>query len=269
MTRTDAPPILSIRNVSKNFGGVQAIKDASLEVREGEIVALIGPNGAGKTTLFNTCTGLIPPSNGQILLREANGREVPLQGKRPDQITARRVSRTFQNIRLFPRLSVIENVMLGAHLQGRAGLMGAMLRLPKTNREELALKTWALNRLMFVGLEHEAQEQAASLSYGHQRRLEIARGLANNPRLLLLDEPAAGMNPAETAKLVELIRRIRQAGVTVFLIEHDMKLVMEISDAIYVLDHGEIIASGPPESVQNDPRVVEAYLGPGAEVALG
>jgi branched-chain amino acid transport system ATP-binding protein len=266
--RRGTPPILEVRDVSKHFGGVRAVNGASLQVRQGEIVALIGPNGAGKTTLFNTVTGVIEPTSGAIVLRDAKGAERTLNGLRPDEVHCLGVSRTFQNIRLFANLRAIDNVALGAHPRGQTGLIGALLRLRKARREAQMVEEIAMRCLCYVGLERDAHTRAGSLAYGHQRRLEIARALANGPRLLLLDEPAAGMNPTETEELMALIRRIREDGITVLLIEHDMRLVMALSDHVYVLDHGEIICEGPPALVQNDARVVEAYLGPEAAAAL-
>jgi len=248
--------LLELQGMTKIFGGVTAVNDVSLRVEAGRITSLIGPNGAGKTTLFNLATGLYTPTAGRLLV---DGREA--RGLRTDRIVRLGIARTFQNIRLFGALSVLDNVRLGMHARIRSGALAAVLRTPAMRQEERDVTRRAMALLDFVGLSSQAGELAGSLAYGDQRRVEIARALAADPKLLLLDEPAAGMNPSETVGLMNLIGSILERGTTIFLIEHDMKLVMRISHTVHVLDHGELIASGPPEAVQGNPAVIAAYLG--------
>jgi len=249
-------PLLETRGLSKTFGGLKAVQNVDLCIGANRIVSVIGPNGAGKTTFFNCLSGIYRPESGSILLEGQN-----ITGRRPHQVCKRGVARTFQNIRLFPEMTVLENVMVAQFQHRSISPLRLLWRSRRYRQQETASREEAYDFLEFVGLDKLADKPSNSLAYGLQRRLEIARALATRPRLLLLDEPAAGMNPQETVEMVQLISRIRDRGLAILLIEHHMKLVMTISDEILVLDHGIPIAHGAPEQVRNDPQVIKAYLG--------
>jgi len=261
-------PILNVKNLTMNFGGLKALNNINLTVEQGQIAALIGPNGAGKTTFFNCITGIYDPSEGQVEITPPGRPSQLINGLKPNIVTQRGLARTFQNIRLFHGMTVLENVMIGRHCRLKAGILGAMLQpLSQKNEEKQAVND-SYEILEKIGLEQYVDEMAVNLPYGAQRRLEIARALATNPFLLLLDEPAAGMNPQETKELDELIIWLRDnEALSILLIEHDMKLVMSLSDNIHVVDYGKKIAEGTPEQVKSNPDVIKAYLGDDAEDA--
>jgi branched-chain amino acid transport system ATP-binding protein len=248
--------LLEVKNISRRFGGLQAVKDVSFTVQKGCIKAVIGPNGAGKTTLFNLVSGFLAPDSGEILYQDA-----PIHGKSPYEIAGQGLSRTFQHIRLFAHMTALENVMVGCHVRSRAGFIAGMLNLPYTWREERDIRNKSLELMEFLGIADLAASDATSLSYGQQRAVELARALASGPTMLLLDEPAAGLNMRETADTARLISRIRDLGITVLIVEHDMSLVMNISDEVLVLSYGEKIADDTPRVVQSNPEVVRVYLG--------
>lgn len=254
-------PLLDVKDLTKNFGGLAAVSHVTMNLDSNELVGLIGPNGAGKTTLFNLLTGVYVPSEGDVIF-ESQGKTERLNGVKPYKIADKGISRTFQNIRLFKDLTVMENVLIAMNGKHQVSLVTSILRLPKFYKTEAKLKAKAYELLAIFKLEEKADVLAKNLPYGEQRRLEIVRALATEPKLLFLDEPAAGMNPQETAELTELIRKIqKEFQLTILLIEHDMSLVMEVCERIYVLEYGQIIAEGDPEMIKTNPRVIEAYLG--------
>ncbi|MET3291772.1 ABC transporter ATP-binding protein [Brevibacillus fluminis] len=255
--------LLEANGLTKRFGGLVANENVTIKIEKGTITAVIGPNGAGKTTFFNMITGFYVPDEGEILL---NGKSI--KGLRPDQIAGNGITRTFQNIRLFKEMTALENVMVGVHSRLKAGILGILFNTKRVREEEERARVEAYKLLEYVGIEHIANEAAGSLPYGLQRRLEIARALATNPHIILLDEPAAGMNPRETIEITDFIRKLKnELDLTIILIEHDMKLVMGLSEYIHVLDYGKKIAEGTPEEIRSNPRVIEAYLGKSATEA--
>ena len=253
--------VLDVSDVTLRFGGLVSLEDVSLSIEEGSISAVIGPNGAGKTSLFNCLTGSYKPQHGQVVFTARDGKQSQLLGKTAHAINRLGIARTFQNIRLFPALTALENVQIGVESRQRSGALAAMLRLPSSTRDDRASVARALELLEFVGLAQRVHEVSSSLPYGAQRRLEIARALGTSPSLLLLDEPAAGTNAAEKRDLESLIREVTETGVSVLLIEHDMRLVMSVASAVTVLNFGRVIASGSADTVRRDPAVIEAYLG--------
>jgi branched-chain amino acid transport system ATP-binding protein len=250
--------LLEVKGISKRFGGVAAINAMSLEVGQAEIVGLIGPNGAGKTSFFNSITGLVPIDDGEILFRDGKER---LNGLGPTRILEKGVARTFQTLRIFKNMTVLENVAIGFHSRTKSGLFDSLFGTRRAKVEERMIFSRSYELLRFMGLEKFSNDVAGNLSYGSQKRLEIARAMASEPKLLLLDEPVAGMNPVEKEEIAGLVRRIRERGIAVLLIEHDMRVVMPLSDRVVVMDEGAKIAEGRPESIQSNPRVIQAYLG--------
>ncbi|MEA3548302.1 MAG: ABC transporter ATP-binding protein [Thermodesulfobacteriota bacterium] len=254
-------PILTVDKMTMDFGGLRALDRLDLEINSGEIVALIGPNGAGKSTFFNCITGIYLPTGGDVYLSPPHGRKKKITGLKPNQVTKKGMARTFQNIRLFTEMTVLENIMIGRHCRTKASILGAVFRGPGTIREEKKIVEDSYRILVKIGLADSVNIKAKNLPYGDQRRLEIGRALATEPFLLLLDEPAAGMNPMETKELDDLIISLRDEGMAILLIEHDMKLVMSLSNRIYVMDYGKKIAQGTPDEIRNNPKVIKAYLG--------
>jgi branched-chain amino acid transport system ATP-binding protein len=255
-------PVLTTHGLTMIFGGLTAIDDVNLDIERNSITALIGPNGAGKTTFFNCLTGIYPPTRGKIVFLPEKDRTITLKGLTPDRVTTLGIARTFQNIRLFNNLTVLENVLIACHTRMKAGLIGALLRDKKTMAEEKAMVEFSHDLLVRYGLGHAVNDLARNLPYGDQRRLEIVRALAIRPKLLLLDEPAAGLNITETKDLEQLIRLVREReNLSILLIEHDMSLVMSVSTRVYVMEYGLLIAAGAPEAIQKDPVVIKAYLG--------
>ncbi|TIC88590.1 ABC transporter ATP-binding protein [Nocardioides sp. GY 10113] len=252
----DGAVVLDVRHLTLKFGGLTALDDVSFQIQEGEILGLIGPNGAGKTTCFNAVTGVYKPTSGDIVFEGES-----VVGLKKHKITQKGIARTFQNIRLFPTMTALENVLVGTDAQHRTGMLSALFRLPRHRQEEERGHRRAMELLRFMGIVDKADELASNLSYGDQRRLEIARAMATEPKLICLDEPAAGFNPAEKVQLMELIRKVRDQGYTVLLIEHDMKLVMGVTDRIVVLEFGRKIAEGRPSEIRDNPAVIAAYLG--------
>lgn len=260
-------PVLNVKDICMDFGGIRALDEVNLDVRKKEVVALIGPNGAGKTTFFNCITGIYKPTAGDVVVARDGEGGKRINGIKPNLVTELGMARTFQNIRLFPSMTSLENVMIGTHCRTKAGIWGAVSKNRSARAEENSIIEKSFHLLELVGLEDLANERACNLPYGKQRRLEIARAMATDPFLLLLDEPAAGMNPHETLELKNLIIEIREKyGISILLIEHDMKMVMSLSDRVFVLDYGRLIAHGTPKEVSENPAVIKAYLGEDEDV---